>query len=119
MGTAASRSPKGSVLSPAYITAPDLNCVPSLSRRKLRPRKSSVVTVAEALTSMVVDVVPAPDDRNLDRLANALRAIEAHKFGTGDFDPAEFPFDRLKPDDLREGGNFVLATRLGRLDIMQ
>jgi hypothetical protein len=45
--------------------------------------------------------------------------LEAHNFGTGDFDPAEFPFDPLKPDDLREGGNFVLATRLGRLDIMQ
>ena len=66
-----------------------------------------------------VDIVPAPDDGNLDRLADVLRAIEAHNFGTGDFDPAEFPFDPLKPADLREGGNFVLATRLGRLDIMQ
>ena len=27
----------------------------------------------------------------------------------------KFPFDPLKPDDLRAGGNFVLATRLGRL----
>ena len=66
-----------------------------------------------------VDIVPAPDGGNLDRLANVLRAIDAQNFGTGDFDPAEFPFDPLKPDDLREGGNFVLASRLGRLDIMQ
>ncbi len=66
-----------------------------------------------------VDIVPAPDDGNLDRLADVLRVIEAHNFGTGDFDPAEFPFDPRKPDDLREGGNFVLATRLGCLDIMQ
>jgi hypothetical protein len=66
-----------------------------------------------------VDIVPAPDDGNLDRLTIVLGAIEAQNFGTGDFDPAEFPFDPLKADDLREGGNFVLATRLGRLDIMQ
>jgi hypothetical protein len=66
-----------------------------------------------------VDIVPAPDERNLARLADVLRGLEAQNFGTGDFDPAEFPFDPLKPDDLRAGGNFVLATRLGRLDVMQ
>jgi hypothetical protein len=52
-----------------------------------------------------VDIVPAPDVGNLDRLANVLRVIEAHNFGTADLDPAEFPFDPLNPDDLREGGN--------------
>src|SRR3954447_18571871 len=66
-----------------------------------------------------VDIVPAPDDANLDRLGAALRDVEANHFATADFDPAEFPFDPLKPGDLREGGNFVLATRLGRLDVMQ
>jgi hypothetical protein len=34
-----------------------------------------------------VDIVPAPDDGNLARLASVLRVIEAHNF-----DPAEFPF---------------------------
>jgi hypothetical protein len=34
-----------------------------------------------------VDVVPAPDAGNLDRLTKVLRAIEAHNFGAGDFDP--------------------------------
>jgi hypothetical protein len=66
-----------------------------------------------------VDIVPSPDETNLRRLAAVLREIDARHFETGDFDSAEFPFDPLKPDDLREGGNFVLATRLGRLDIMQ
>jgi len=66
-----------------------------------------------------VDIVPAPDDANLQRLSDVLQTIDAQNLGTGDFDPAEFPFDPLKPDDLREGGNFVLCTRLGRLDIMQ
>jgi hypothetical protein len=58
-------------------------------------------------------------DGNLDRLANVLRVIEAHTSARATSRPGEFPFDPLKPDDLREGGNFVLATRLGRLDIMQ
>jgi hypothetical protein len=66
-----------------------------------------------------VDIVPAPGEANLVRLASVLRELEARNYGTGDFDPAEFPFDPLDPDDLRAGGNFVLATRLGRLDIMQ
>jgi hypothetical protein len=66
-----------------------------------------------------IDIVPAPDESNLRRLAGVLREIDARHLETGDFDPAEFPFDPLDPDDLREGGNFVLATRLGRLDIMQ
>ena len=66
-----------------------------------------------------LDIVPAPDQPNLQRLADVLRGIGARHFETGDFDPAEFPFDPLDPGDLREGGNFVLATRLGRLDIMQ
>jgi hypothetical protein len=66
-----------------------------------------------------VDIVPAPHDANLQRLAGVLSGIEARNFGTGDVDPTEFPFDPLKPEDLRQGGNFVLDTRLGRLDIMQ
>jgi hypothetical protein len=66
-----------------------------------------------------VDIVPAPDAENLRRLAGVLRAIDARHLETGDFDPAEFPFDPLNPGDLQAGGNFVLATRLGRLDVMQ
>src|SRR4051812_36473554 len=66
-----------------------------------------------------VDIVPAPDEANLQRLATVLRDINARQFESGDFDANEFPFDPLKPEDLREGGNFVLATRLGRLDLMQ
>jgi hypothetical protein len=30
----------------------------------------------------VVNIVPAPDDGNLDRLPSVLRVIEAHNFGT-------------------------------------
>src|SRR3954466_1133780 len=64
-----------------------------------------------------VDIVPAPDPPNLARLASLLRALNAQHYGLGDFDPSEFPFDPHDPAQLAEGGNFVLATRLGRLDI--
>lgn len=65
-----------------------------------------------------VDVVPAPDPANLVRLAHALEQLEAEVEGTEDFNPEELP-DPLDPEALAEGGNWVLLTRLGRLDIMQ
>src|SRR3954471_13223564 len=66
-----------------------------------------------------IDIVPAPDSSNLGRLAGLLRALDAQHYGLGDFDPSGFPFDPHDPAQLAEGGNFVLTTRLGRLDIMQ
>lgn len=66
-----------------------------------------------------LDIVPAPDRDNLRRLAGVLEQLQAENYGAGDFDASEFPFDPLDPDQLREGGNFLLATRAGRLDVMQ
>ena len=66
-----------------------------------------------------VDIVPAPDASNLERLAELLRTLGAEHYGLGDFDPSEFPFDPHDPAQLAEGGNFVLTTTLGRLDVMQ
>lgn len=66
-----------------------------------------------------LDIVPAPDPENLRRLAGALGELGAEHFETGDFDPSEFPFDPLDPAQLAEGGNFLLMTRVGRLDVMQ
>ncbi len=66
-----------------------------------------------------LDIVPAPDAANLERLAALLRRIGAQHHGLGDFDPSEFPFDPLDPAQLAAGGNFVLDTQLGRVDIMQ
>lgn len=65
-----------------------------------------------------LDVVPAPDPRNLERLAAVLRALDAELDGADDFDVGELP-DPLDPDVLAQGGNWVLQTRLGRFDIMQ
>lgn len=65
-----------------------------------------------------VDVVPAPDRGNLERLAGVLRRLEARVEGAEDFAEGELP-DPLDPSALELGGNWVLATRLGRLDVMQ
>jgi predicted nucleotidyltransferase len=65
-----------------------------------------------------VDIVPAPNRQNLERLARVLQALDAEVEGAEDFDEGELP-DPLDPDALTLGGNWVLSTRLGRFDVMQ
>lgn len=65
-----------------------------------------------------VDVVPAPDLANLEKLARVLRQLDAQVEGAEDFDKGELP-NPLDPAVLELGGNWILLTRLGRLDIMQ
>jgi predicted nucleotidyltransferase len=65
-----------------------------------------------------VDVVPDPDPANLERLTAVLRGLEAQVEGADDFESGELP-DPLDPGALDLGGNWVLITRLGRLDVMQ
>jgi hypothetical protein len=66
-----------------------------------------------------LDICPAPDRTNLDRLAAALASLRATQAETGDFDPHELPYDPTRPDDLAQGGNFRLETELGALDVMR
>jgi len=65
-----------------------------------------------------VDIVPDPAPENLARLAAALAEIDAEIMLADDFDPAELG---IGPDQegLALGGNWVLRTTLGRLDVMQ
>ena len=65
-----------------------------------------------------VDIVPDPRAENLGRLAAALRALNAEVMLADDFDPSELG---IVPDEagLALGGNWVLRTRLGRLDVME
>jgi len=65
-----------------------------------------------------VDVVPAPDGANLEKLAHVLKRLDAQVEGAEEFDNEELP-DPLDPQALALGGNWVLLTRLGRLDVMQ
>lgn len=65
-----------------------------------------------------VDIVPAPDPANLERLARLLQRLDAEIEGAEEFEDEELP-DPLDPEALGLGGNWVLRTRLGRFDIMQ
>ena len=64
-----------------------------------------------------LDIVPDPDPENLGRLAAALERLGARVQGTEDFSEDEV----VQPDaaGLAQGGNFVLNTDHGRLDILQ
>lgn len=64
-----------------------------------------------------LDIVPDPDPENLGRLADLLAELNASVLGVEDFSEDEV----VQPDadGLAMGGNFVLTTTHGRLDIMQ
>ena len=66
-----------------------------------------------------VDVVPEQSPENLARLWSALEELKAKPRELAEFRPEEMPM-RFSLDGLIEGGgNWVLETRLGRLDVMQ
>jgi hypothetical protein len=64
-----------------------------------------------------LDIVPDPNPENLARLAEALDRLGAQVQGVEEFSEDEV----VQPDaeGLRLGGNFVLNTNHGRLDILQ
>lgn len=65
-----------------------------------------------------VDIVPAPDAENLERLWAALVELEARTLALGDFRPEELPAP-LSLGALTQGANWDLSTTHGRLDILQ
>ena len=65
-----------------------------------------------------VGVVPSPDPTNLKKLAQVLVRLEAEVGGADDFDKGELP-NPFDPTTLELGGNWILLTRLGRLDVLQ
>ncbi len=65
-----------------------------------------------------VDVVPAPDTANLDRLLGALQALDAEPMELGDFRPEELAIE-FTLAGLEHGGNWALRTSAGRVDLMQ
>ncbi len=64
-----------------------------------------------------VDVVPEPNRANLSRLLAALDELDAEPLARGDFKAEEVP--ELNLQNLEMGGNWLLRTRYGRLDVMQ
>jgi len=65
-----------------------------------------------------LDIVPDPDDANLSRLWHALDDLEAKPLSLGDSRPEELPA-QFTPEGLRELGSWDLATRAGRVDVLQ
>jgi Nucleotidyl transferase AbiEii toxin, Type IV TA system len=65
-----------------------------------------------------IDIIPDPERANLRRLTEVLRGIDAEPLLAADFDAAEIGV-ALDADGLALGGNWVLRTRFGRLDVMQ
>lgn len=66
-----------------------------------------------------VDVVPEQSRENLARLWGALVALEARPFEPADFRPEEMPMPFSLDGIIEGGGNWILMTRLGRIDVMQ
>lgn len=65
-----------------------------------------------------IDIVPDPAAENMDRLWAALKTIDASPLPLTDFGAEEMPLT-WERDSLDYGGNWLLATRYGRLDILQ
>jgi hypothetical protein len=64
-----------------------------------------------------IDIVPDSSEANLTRLAVALKDLRA-EVDLADLDPSELGIE-LDVEGLAHGGNWVLRTRFGRLDVMQ
>lgn len=62
-----------------------------------------------------LDLIASLEADNLARLAAALVALDARAFG---IDGQDVGVDPTDPTDLARGGNWVLVTDAGRLDIM-
>jgi Nucleotidyl transferase of unknown function (DUF2204) len=65
-------------------------------------------------TTQDVDIIVAPDARNLERLAAALKQLRARLKGV---DAHLLGIDPTDAGHLRDGANFGLATRAGGLDV--
>lgn len=66
-----------------------------------------------------VDVVPAPGEENLGRLWRALEDLGAEPQGLDDLRPEEMPVAWSLAGLVEGQGNWILHTRLGRVDVMQ
>jgi transcriptional regulator with XRE-family HTH domain len=64
-----------------------------------------------------LDIVPEPSPANLQRLLDALGRLDVEPLAIGNSKPEEVP--PLSLENLELGGNWLLRTRLGRLDVMQ
>lgn len=65
-----------------------------------------------------VDIVPAPTLDNVTRLWEALSSLDARPAEVGDFRPEERPMAFTPEGLIAGGGNWVVYTTFGRIDLM-
>lgn len=69
-------------------------------------------------TTKDIDIVPDPRQENMSRLWDVLSAIDARPAELAEFKPEELPAAFTREGFIEAGGNWVLYTKLGRLDVM-
>ena len=69
-------------------------------------------------TTKDIDIVPEPTRENVSRLWDALTSVAARPAEIGDFRPSELPMPFTLEGLAEGGGNWLLYTTLGRLDLM-
>ena len=106
-------------------TIPPLPDVPAILETLARHKVKLVVIGGVAVAhhgymraTRDVDIVPEPSEENLRRLLHALIELEAEPLALGELRPEELPAP-LTLEGLLELGNWDLATKHGRLDILQ
>jgi hypothetical protein len=77
----------------------------------------SLAAHSAARATKDLDIVPDPSRANLRRLLAALQELDAAPSALDDFEPNEVL--ELNLENLELGGNWILRTRFGRLDVMQ
>lgn len=65
-----------------------------------------------------IDIVPQATRENFSHLWEALVSVDARPAEIGDFKPTEMPMPFTRDGLIEGGGNWVLYTTLGRLDLM-
>ena len=65
-----------------------------------------------------VDIVPNPEPTNMSRLWEALSTLDARPAEHGEFKPQELPVPFSREVFVNGGGNWVVYTTLGRVDVM-
>jgi hypothetical protein len=116
MSPAAKRTPSGRRM-PA-LKAPDL--LRTLHRHGVEfvvIGGFSLAAHSAARATKDLDIVPEPSRANLRRLLKALEDLDAAPEALEDFKPEEIL--ELSLENLELGGNWILRTRFGRLDVMQ
>jgi len=69
-------------------------------------------------TTKDIDIVPESTHENVSRLWDALTSVAARPAEIGDFKPSELPVAFTREGLIEGGGNWLLYTTLGRIDLM-